>query len=149
MADAPVVGGRGTVVLPGLINAHHHGNGITSFARGVADDNLEPWLAALGEAPDVDPYLDTLWAAIDTLEAGYTTLVLFQTTTGDKGDADQVFAKRRRASKRFATRASQGRVRAGCDAKKLPRVRRIVSRFTAAPWPDDRCIHHAAGALTS
>src|SRR5690606_28715306 len=66
-----LVGGPGAVVLPGLINAHHHGNGITSFARGVQDDNLEPWLPALGAAPAVDPYLDTLWAAMDTLEAGY------------------------------------------------------------------------------
>lgn len=113
MADAPVVGGRGTVVLPGLINAHHHGNGITSFARGVADDNLEPWLAALGEAPDVDPYLDTLWAAIDTLEAGYTTLVLFQTTTGDKGDADQVFAQA--AARIKAVRDAGLRVAFGLD----------------------------------
>lgn len=91
--EARVVGGRGTIVLPGLINAHHHGNGITSFARGVADDNLEPWLAALGSAPAVDPYLDTLWAAIDTLGAGYTTMVLFQSTADRTGDPDAVHAE--------------------------------------------------------
>lgn len=92
-AAAEVVGGRGAVVLPGLINAHHHGNGITSFARGVADDNLEPWLAALGAAPAVDPYLDTLWAAIDTVEAGYTTMVLFQSTADRTGDPDAAHAE--------------------------------------------------------
>lgn len=86
--DAPVVGGRGNVVLPGFINAHHHGDGVTSFARGVEDDNLEPWLAALGAAPSVDPYLDTMWAAIDTMEAGYTTMVLFQSSSDGMGDPD-------------------------------------------------------------
>ncbi len=91
--EPQVVGGWGAVVLPGLINAHHHGNGITSFARGVEDDNLEPWLAALGAAPAVDPYLDTLWAAIDTLEAGYTTMVLFQSTADRTGDPDAAYAE--------------------------------------------------------
>jgi cytosine/adenosine deaminase-related metal-dependent hydrolase len=73
-------GGPGMVVLPGLINAHHHGNGVTSFQRGVADDALEPWLAALRFAPAVDPYLDTLWAALGLLEGGYSTVGLFQST---------------------------------------------------------------------
>lgn len=84
--DARVSGGSDRIVLPGLINAHHHGNGITSFARGVHDDNLEPWLAGMGGAPAVDPYVDTLLAALDTLEGGYTTMVLFQ-STGDPGKA--------------------------------------------------------------
>lgn len=78
---APVVGGPGIAVLPGLINAHHHGSGISSFMRGVHDDALEPWLAALGTAPGVDPYLDTLWAALGLLQGGYTTVVLFQSTS--------------------------------------------------------------------
>lgn len=89
--DAEVVGGPGMLVLPGLINAHHHGNGITSFMRGVVDEALEPWLAALGAAPSVDPYLDTLWAAIGLLKAGYTTVALFQSTA----DPEQAGAEAR------------------------------------------------------
>lgn len=86
--DVAVVGGSGRIVLPGLINAHHHGDGITSFARGVLDDNLEPWLAGLGGAPSIDPYADTLLAALDTLQGGYTTMVLFQSP----GDPAATFA---------------------------------------------------------
>lgn len=84
--QAQVIGGPGAIVLPGLINAHHHGNGITSFARGVHDDNLEPWLAAMGTAPAIDAYADTLLAALDTVAGGYTTMVLFQ-STGRPDDA--------------------------------------------------------------
>lgn len=90
---ATVVGGAGMMVLPGLINAHHHGNGITSFMRGVHDDALEPWLASLGSAPPVDPYLDTLWCAIGVLEAGYTTLVLFQSTANPATALDEAKAR--------------------------------------------------------
>lgn len=84
--QAEVLGDDGCIVLPGLINAHHHGNGITSFARGVLDDNLEPWLVALQNGPAVDPYADTLLAALDTVRGGYTTIVLFQ-STGNPADA--------------------------------------------------------------
>jgi cytosine/adenosine deaminase-related metal-dependent hydrolase len=84
--DARRAGGPGMVVLPGLINAHHHGTGVPSFMRGVADDALEPWLTALRSAPAVDPYLDTLWAALGLLEGGYSTVGLFQ-STGDPGQA--------------------------------------------------------------
>lgn len=91
--DAVIVGGSGRIVLPGLINAHHHGNGITSFARGVMDDNLEPWLASLGAGPSVDPHLDTLLAALDTVQGGYTTMVLFQSTSDPARALDEAVAR--------------------------------------------------------
>lgn len=83
----------GAIVLPGLINAHHHGNGVTSFQRGVRDDVLEPWLAALGEAPGADPYLDTLWAAIGLLQGGYTTVCLFQSTADPENAFEEAKAR--------------------------------------------------------
>lgn len=84
--DTAVVGGPGHIVMPGLINAHHHANGVSSFMAGVSDDALEPWLAALATAPACDPYLDTLWAAIGLLRGGYTTVAIFQ-STGDPAHA--------------------------------------------------------------
>src|SRR5690606_31711445 len=36
---------------------------------------------------------DTLWAAMDTLEAGYTTMVLFQSTADRTGDPEAAYAE--------------------------------------------------------
>ena len=35
------LGGPGFVVMPGLVNAHHHGRGVTTFQNGCIDDCLE------------------------------------------------------------------------------------------------------------
>lgn len=40
--QAETIGSDHHVVMPGLINAHHH-VGITSFQRGVPNDPLEIW----------------------------------------------------------------------------------------------------------
>lgn len=87
--DVPRAGGPELVVLPGLINAHHHGSGVSSFQAGVPDDALEPWLAALKSTPAIDPYLDSLQAALGLLAGGYTSVVLFQST----GDAERARAE--------------------------------------------------------
>lgn len=107
LPGAPVVGGPNVMVLPGLINAHHHGNGITSFMRGVLDDCLEPWLAALGSAPAVDPYWDTLWAAVGLMQGGYTTVVLFQ-STADPASAYQEARARIQACRDAGLRVAFG-----------------------------------------
>lgn len=95
--DARRAGGPEAMVLPGLINAHHHGNGLTSFQRGVADDALEPWIAALRSAPTVDPYLDTLQAALGLLAGGYSSVALFQSASADVVAARTQAAARIRA----------------------------------------------------
>ncbi len=48
----PVLGGPDDAVLPGLVNAHHHSNGVSSLQQGVEDDLLEPWLLAALAAYD-------------------------------------------------------------------------------------------------
>ena len=58
-------------VMPGFVNAHSHGKGITDFQRGHLDDTLETW--KFRSYPGVDPELDTRWAAVKQLEAGVTT----------------------------------------------------------------------------
>lgn len=63
-----------SAVMPGLINSHHHGWGISPVQFGVVDDYLEPWLIKLGALPPVDPYLDTLWSAMRQVRAGVTTV---------------------------------------------------------------------------
>lgn len=78
-------GSKSAIVLPGLINSHHHGRGIDPQMLGSADASLEVWLAGRNGEPVVDPYLDTLWAAANLLARGVTTVVHFVLTP----DADR------------------------------------------------------------
>jgi len=66
-------GGPGHVILPGMINAHHH-VGLTPFQLGAADHPLELWFAARLGLRAVDPRLDTLYSAVEMLASGVTTV---------------------------------------------------------------------------
>ena len=68
-----VIGSSQNVVIPGLINAHHH-VGLTPFQLGSLDMPLETWIIARWALREVDPYLDTLWCAIQMIESGITTV---------------------------------------------------------------------------
>jgi len=68
-----VIGSTEHVVLPGLVNSHHH-VGLTPFQHGSPDHPLELWFASRMAARDVDPYLDTLYSAFEMVESGVTTV---------------------------------------------------------------------------
>jgi 5-methylthioadenosine/S-adenosylhomocysteine deaminase len=68
-----VLGSDAHVVLPGLVNSHHH-VGLTPFQLGSPDYPLELWFASRLAARTVDPYLDTLYSAFEMLESGITTV---------------------------------------------------------------------------
>ena len=65
------LGSAEMLVMPGLVNAHSHGKGLTDFQRGQTDDTLETW--KWRNYPPIDPYLDTKWACVNLLESGVTT----------------------------------------------------------------------------
>ena len=69
-----VIGSPDFIVIPGLINAHHH-SGLTPFQLGSPDLPLEPWVIAKFGQRDVDPYLDTLYCAMQMIESGITTVM--------------------------------------------------------------------------
>ncbi len=71
--QASVMGGRGKVVIPGLINAHHH-VGVTPFQLGSPDHPLELWFASRLALRDVDLRLDTLFSAFEMIASGVTTV---------------------------------------------------------------------------
>ena len=53
------IGGQDYIVFPGLVNAHHHGRGVTTFQLGTRDVSLEMYiLGAWGRRPH-DHYLMT------------------------------------------------------------------------------------------
>ena len=68
------IGTSEQVVIPGLVNAHHH-VGLTPFQLGALDEPLETWIIARWAMRDVDPYLDTLYCAIQMIESGITTVM--------------------------------------------------------------------------
>jgi cytosine/adenosine deaminase-related metal-dependent hydrolase len=71
--DVVEVDASTSLVMPGLVNAHHH-VGLTPTQLGVPDDSLELWIAARHGPPAVDPYLDTVCGAADLLAGGVTTV---------------------------------------------------------------------------
>jgi len=70
---APVVGTGAQLVIPGLVNGHHH-VGMTPFQLGSPDLPLELWLAHRIRARTVDPALDTLYSAFEQVASGVTTV---------------------------------------------------------------------------
>lgn len=71
--DAEALGGQGMVIMPGLINAHHH-VGLTPFQLGSPDYPLELWFASRMALRDVDLRLDTLFSAFEMIASGITTV---------------------------------------------------------------------------
>jgi cytosine/adenosine deaminase-related metal-dependent hydrolase len=72
-ADVARIEAGDSLVMPGLVDAHHH-VGLTPTQLGVPDDALELWIARRHGPPEVDPYLDTVCGAADLLAGGVTTV---------------------------------------------------------------------------
>lgn len=70
---AAVIGDADTVVIPGLVNAHHH-VGLTPLQLGSPDHPLELWFASRLALRDVDLRLDTLFSAFEMIASGVTTV---------------------------------------------------------------------------
>ncbi|MEQ8657595.1 MAG: amidohydrolase family protein [Hyphomicrobiales bacterium] len=71
--DAEPIGSGQDLVIPGLINAHHH-VGLTPFQLGSSDHPLELWFASRLGLRAVAPYLDTLYSAFEMIASGVTTV---------------------------------------------------------------------------
>jgi cytosine/adenosine deaminase-related metal-dependent hydrolase len=71
--ECEVIGSPTDVVIPGLVNSHHH-IGLTPFQLGAPDLPLELWYGARYGTRAVEPYLDTLYGAIEMIESGVTTV---------------------------------------------------------------------------
>jgi cytosine/adenosine deaminase-related metal-dependent hydrolase len=80
-----ILGSERQVVMPGLIDAHHH-VGLTPFQLGSPDYPLELWFASRYAARNVDFYLDTLYSAFEHLESGVTTVHHLTSRLGPASD---------------------------------------------------------------
>lgn len=87
-----IVGGPGHIVIPGLIDAHQHGRGVSNIQRGVADGPLEEWLVRLRGLWPMDTYLTTAVAALRLLRSGVTTAMHHFASTGVVPFEDELMA---------------------------------------------------------
>ena len=88
--SARVYGSSSHIVIPGLINAHHHSGGFPQSLHGVEDDHLEPWLlSTMGMRPE-KAYLGTALSAARLLQSGVTSVVDMTVVDGSvqEGRAD-------------------------------------------------------------
>ncbi len=94
--EATVIGSVDSAILPGFVNAHHHGQGATSIQQGMPEDLLEPWLFSWAGKRGRDRYLDTLLSGARLLSTGVTTTV----DMWSDGGAATTFADAVRAARR-------------------------------------------------
>jgi 5-methylthioadenosine/S-adenosylhomocysteine deaminase len=73
--DAERAGGPESLVMPGLVNAHQHAEGVSTAQMGFADEPFEPWMVLMHALPAVDPYLTTLFKSMLMLTSGVTAHV--------------------------------------------------------------------------
>jgi len=75
--------GDGThLVIPGFVNSHSHGRGITTLRQGIPDDPGEIRSVALRIGLSGDPHWDVLFACARQLEAGITGTMHLDTNYG-------------------------------------------------------------------
>src|SRR2546426_1768143 len=75
--------GDGThLVMPGFVNAHSHGRGITTLRQGIPDDPGEVRSVGLRLGLSVDPYWDILLTAARQLEGGITATMHLDSNYG-------------------------------------------------------------------
>lgn len=84
--NAEVLGSEQFAIMPGLINAHHHSNGVPNLLQGVDDDFLELWLFANFGLRSQDPTLKTLLSIAQLLQSGVTTVVDVASISGTAED---------------------------------------------------------------
>ncbi|NEQ54368.1 MAG: amidohydrolase family protein, partial [Leptolyngbya sp. SIO3F4] len=84
--QAEVLGSDSFAVMPGLINAHHHSNGVPNSLQGIDDDFLELWLFANIGLRSQDPKLKTLLSIAQLLQSGVTSVVDVASMGGTAND---------------------------------------------------------------
>ena len=104
--DAGVLGAENYAVLPGLINAHHHSNGVPNSLQGVEDDFLEPWLFANGALRSQSLTFKTLLSIANQLKSGVTSVVDVATVSGTPDACRESLQQRLRAYEQAGMRVA-------------------------------------------
>ncbi len=91
-STATVVGSSRHWVIPGFVNAHQHGKGLTDFQLGGKDDCFEISRFASDPRAGLDSYLDVLYACKTMIESGITTCLHYNSSLSPdtyKADVDE------------------------------------------------------------
>ncbi len=89
---AKKLGGARFLLIPGLINGHSHGRGLSDFQRGALDNTLESWLLDTRKYLPVATYDDVALSAVRLLKSGVTTTMhnhILQSPTAYEGEFDE------------------------------------------------------------
>jgi 5-methylthioadenosine/S-adenosylhomocysteine deaminase len=95
------------VLMPGFVNAHQHGEGLTPIQLGFPDDVLELWLGRMRRRDSFDPYWMTALAALEMASNGVTSTIHANTPYGT-GDFVQEIRSFARAYETVGMRAMVG-----------------------------------------
>jgi cytosine/adenosine deaminase-related metal-dependent hydrolase len=87
--EAEVLGDGSHAVMPGFVNAHSHGRGVTTLRLGIPDEPSEIRAVALRRGLSVDPYADVLFGCVRQLEAGVTATMHLDSNYGGPPDGYQ------------------------------------------------------------
>jgi 5-methylthioadenosine/S-adenosylhomocysteine deaminase len=79
---ATTIGSPRFWVMPGFVNAHQHGKGLTTFQLGGLDEPLEVTRVKATPQAKVPTYLDALYAALRMIEGGVTTCLHYNSSRG-------------------------------------------------------------------
>jgi len=71
--EAEVIGSSSHLLIPGLVNGHGHGHGLSTFQRGALDNTMESWTYDTMKQKPLDTYDQTCLAAAELLLSGVTT----------------------------------------------------------------------------
>ena len=71
--DARQIGGERFLMIPGLINGHSHGKGLSDFQRGAKDNTLESWILSTRKHIPLPVADDIGFSAARLLKSGVTT----------------------------------------------------------------------------
>lgn len=104
--QAEVLGSDSFAIMPGLINAHHHSNGVPNSLQGIDDDFLELWLFANISLRSQDPTLKTLLSIAQLLKSGVTSVVDVASMGGSTNDCLENLYGRLRAYEQSGMRVA-------------------------------------------
>ncbi len=79
--DAEVVGNGRQFLMPGLVNAHHHGRGLSGLLLGQPDGGLETWINHAWGRRSVEPYNMMCYTLLNLIRSGVTTVMFNQSAT--------------------------------------------------------------------
>ena len=93
--EADVVGNGRQFLMPGMVNAHHHGRGLSGLLLGQPDGGLETWINHSWGRRAVEPYNMMLYTLLNLVRSGVTTVMFNQSATARRMVWDEAQANLR------------------------------------------------------